>query len=393
MARPINKLTDKQCQSAKTPGMLSDGGGLYLNIKPSGSKSWSYVWRKGKKRNEMGLGAYPTIRLSKARLLAAEHRVAVAENRNPIKERKKSDVPNFANCSDMFITSMESQWRNQKHRAQWRMTLTHYAASIGHKPVSDIDTTDVLSVLKPIWSSRQETASRLRGRIERVLDYAAAHGWRDGLNPALWRGHLKNVLPARAKLSRGHHAAMPYSDVPSFLGEIRKLEAVSARALEFLILTAARSGEVREAKWEEIDFETQIWTVPAERMKAGIVHRVPLTEQAMQILNSLQSLQVSEYVFPGQKLGKPLSNMAYAMLLRRLKLDHYTVHGFRSAFRDWAGDETAFTREIAEQSLAHQIGNEVERAYRRGDALEKRRALMGAWSTYCTSVEISNGEK
>jgi integrase len=230
-----------------------------------------------------------------------------------------------------------------------------------------------------------ETASRLRGRIERVLDYAKVRDWRSGENPALWRGHLKSILPARTKLSRGHHAAMPYADVPEFVAKLQGLEAISARAIEFLILTAARSGEVREATWDELDLDAGVWTVPASRMKAGKVHRVPLSARAAEVVRELQTCQVSDFVFTGQNPDKPMSNMAYAMLMRRLKLGHYTVHGFRSAFRDWAGDETHFPRDIAEQALAHQVGNQVERAYRRADALEKRRELMAAWAGYCLS--------
>ena len=383
MARSIHKLSDRSCKAANKPGMISDGGGLYLGIKPSGSRSWSYVWKKSGKRYEMGLGAYPAVSLAKARMLAADNREAIAECRNPIDERRQDAVPTFGECADQFITSMESQWRNEKHRAQWRSTLNTYAEPIKSKSVSDVNTDDVLSVLNPIWQKRPETASRLRGRIERVLDYAKVRGWRAGENPALWRGHLKSILPARTKLSRGHHAAMPYHEVPAFVDRLHGLEAISARALEFLMLTAARSGEVREAMWDEVDLDVGVWTVPASRMKAGKEHRVPLSDRALEIVYDLQKHQVSEFVFPGQKVDRPLSNMAYAMLMRRLKLGHYTVHGFRSAFRDWAGDETVFPRDIAEQALAHQIGNETERAYRRADALEKRREMMAAWTKYC----------
>jgi|LGOV01.1.fsa_nt_gb integrase len=391
MARAIHKLTDRSCKTLNKPGMMSDGGGLYLSIKPSGSRSWSFVWKKDGKRNEMGLGAYPAVSLAKARILAADNREIIAEGRNPIEERRKDTVPTFGECADQFIASMETQWRNEKHRAQWRMTLATYAEPIRSKRVSDVNTDDVLKVLNPIWQKRPETASRLRGRIERVLDYAKARGWRSGENPALWRGHLKSILPARTKLSRGHHAAMPYKDVPAFVERLRGLEAISARALEFLILTAARSGEVREATWEEFDLEAGIWTVPASRMKAGKEHRVPLSGRALEIVDELQKLQVSDFVFPGQRADRPMSNMAYAMLMRRLKLGQYTVHGFRSAFRDWAGDETHFPRDIAEQALAHQIGNETERAYRRADALGKRRELMAAWADHCLSEITSVG--
>jgi integrase len=278
---------------------------------------------------------------------------------------------------------METQWRNPKHRAQWRMTLETYAAPLRAKRVSEIDTNDVLKVLTPLWTQIPETASRLRGRIERVLDYARARGWRTGENPALWRGHLRNVLPAPIKLGRGHHAAMPYADVPAFMERLRVLTGISSRALEFLILTAGRSGEIREARWEEVDLDTAVWSIPAGRMKAGREHRVPLVPRAVEILKGMQRLQVSEYIFPGQSPGRPLSLMAFEMLLRRLKTDAYTVHGFRSSFRDWAGDQTDYPREVAEAALAHSVGDATERAYRRGDALAKRRALMEAWAAHC----------
>jgi integrase len=384
LARATNKLTDTECKAAIKPGMLGDGGGLYLNVKPSGAKSWAFIWKQNGKRNEMGLGAYPTVKLAKARALAVECRQAVAEGRNPIAERKKEAVPSFGDCADMFLASMEGQWRNEKHRAQWRMTLEQYASPLRAKSVSDISTDDVLNVLTPIWQSKAETASRLRGRIERVLDYAKARGWRTGENPALWRGHLKNILPARQKLTRGHHAAMPYRDVPAFMEQLPGKEAMAARGLEFLILTAARSGEVLGSTWSEMDLENSVWTIPAKRMKAGKEHRVPLSPRALAIVKELHETRISDYVFPGQRPNRPLSEMAFEMLMRRMKADAFTVHGFRSAFRDWAGDETQFPRDIAEEALAHRVGDATERAYRRADALEKRRKLMGAWAAHCS---------
>ena len=251
-------------------------------------------------------------------------------------------------------------------------------------------TRDVLKVLSPIWLTKSETASRLRGRIERVLDFAKVRGWRTGDNPALWRGHLKSILPARQRLARGHHAAMPYRDVPAFLQALQGKEALAARALEYLILTAARSGEVLGATWEEIDFDAAVWTVPAARMKAGREHRVPLSARAVAILKALHEVRISDFIFPGQAKGRPLSGMAFEMLMRRMKADAFTPHGFRSAFRDWAGDATSFPREVAEQALAHRVGDATERAYRRADALEKRRRLMVAWADYCGTVRGGN---
>lgn len=384
MARAINKLTDLQCKTVDRTGRLSDGGGLYLNVKPSGAKSWAFIWKQDGKRNEAGLGSYPTVKLAKARALAAECRQMIADGRNPIAERKKEAEPTFGECSDLFLSAKLHEFRNDKHKAQWRSTLETYAAPIRTKRVSLVDTDDVLKVLEPIWHDKAETASRVRGRIERVLDFAKAKGWRQGENPALWRGHLKSILPARQKLSKGHHAAMPYEQIPHFMSLLAGKYAMAARGLEFLILTAARSGEVLNATWDEIDLDVTIWSIPAQRMKAGKEHRVPLSAKAVEILNSLHASRTSEYIFAGQKAGKPLSNMAFAMLMRRMNYQDLTVHGFRSAFRDWVGDETSFQREVAEQALAHRVGDATERAYRRADALQKRRELMEAWAAYCS---------
>lgn len=387
MARAINKLTDVQCKTAAIAGRISDGGGLYLHVKPSGAKSWAFIWKQGGKRYETGLGSYPTVRLARARIIAAAYRQMVADGLNPIDEKKKESEPTFGECCDLFLNAKLDEFRNEKHKAQWRSTLETYAASIRPKRVSLIDTDDVLKVLEPIWQEKNETASRLRGRIERVLDFAKAKGWRQGENPALWRGHLKSILPARQKLSKGHHAAMPYEQLPNFMSLLAGKDAMAARGLEFLILTAARSGEVLNARWDEIEFKGAIWTVPAHRMKAGKEHRVPLSCKAIEILNSLHASRTSEYIFAGQKAGNPLSNMAFAMLMRRMNYQDFTVHGFRSAFRDWVGDETAFQREVAEQALAHRVGDATERAYRRADALQKRRELMEAWTSYvCANI-------
>ncbi|MEN3794881.1 site-specific integrase, partial [Fulvimarina sp. MAC3] len=291
---------------------------------------------------------------------------------------------NYTTYSD---ANLSQSFRNEKHIAQWYMTLTHYAASLRDMPLEEISTDDVLAVLSPIWRTKNETASRLRGRIERVLDAAKARGLRSGENPARWRGHLELLLPKRQKLQRGHHAAMPYNAVPKFFSELQNRPALAASALELTILTAARSGEVLGATWDEIDFETRVWTVPADRMKAGRVHRVPLSDQAMKIILAMRTVQSNDHIFPGQKAGRPLSNMSMEMAMRRMNLGHLTVHGFRSSFRDWVGEETEFARELAEAALAHIVGDQTERAYRRGDALEKRRALMEAWAQFCMSNE------
>jgi integrase len=269
------------------------------------------------------------------------------------------------------------------------MTLRNYAAPLRDKPIDAVDTESVLSILQPLWQSVPETASRLRSRIEAVLDAAKAQGHRHGENPARWRGHLDKLLPKRQKLSRGHHAALPYSQVPAFVASLCEREAVAALALEFTILTAARSGEVLGTHWPELDLEAKVWTIPAMRMKAGKEHRVPLSARAGTIIQRLAEVRTSDFVFPGQRSGKPLSGMAMEMVLRRMKAD-VTVHGFRSSFRDWCGEETHFPREIAEAALAHSVGNEVEVAYRRGDALEKRRGLMEAWADFIEGTPAGN---
>lgn len=385
MARSINKLSDTFAKSTLAPGRYSDGGGLYLNVKPGGSKSWLFMYARNGKRQALGLGPYPAMRLATARAKAVEIRTAVAEGLNPRTLRQPTREPTFGECADEFLESMEQQWRNDKHRAQWRMTLGDaYCARLRKLKVNAIGTDDVLNVLTPIWNKKPETASRIRGRIERVLDFARARGWRQGENPALWRGHLKSILPPRQKLTRGHHAALDLRDMPQFLQRLHQSDAMSARALTFLILCAARSGEVLGARWDEVDFVTKTWVIPAERMKAGRQHRVPLSLAALGLLQQLENTRVSEYIFPGQKPGRPLAPMSMQMLLRRLKYGHVTVHGFRSSFRDWVGEETDHAREIAEAALAHVVGDATERAYRRSDALEKRRALMEEWAGYCS---------
>jgi integrase len=338
---------------------------------------------------EMGLGN-AAVSLASAREKAAEARKLVAAGRNPIEARReagrlKAGKPTFGQCADALLAAKASEWRNEKHRQQWAMTLETYAAPLRSRPVDEIDTEAVLGVLQPLWRTTPETASRLRGRIEAVLDAARAKGHiaRNEASPARWRGHLDKLLPKRQKLTRGHHAAMDYRGVAEFIGKLREREATATMALEFLILTAARSGEVLGARWAEFDLEGKVWVIPAARMKAGCEHRVPLSRRALAILETLAAARTGEFVFAGQKAGKPLSGMAMEMVLRRMKVDGVTVHGFRSAFRDWCGELTSFPRELAEAALAHVAGGVTERAYRRGDALEKRRAVMEAWANFC----------
>lgn len=394
MARQLHKLNALQATKLNAAGRHSDGGGLYLSI-DGGRRRWIFRFRDKRtgKVREMGLGAAGDVTLAKAREKAAAARQAVKEGKDPIASARdalrSAAVPTFGELADQFIASMEGQWRNDKHRWQWRHTLTEYAKPLRGKRVDEIGVEDVLACLRPHWERRPETAGRLRGRIERVLNAAKAQGYRTGENPAQWKGHLENLLPRRHKLTRGHHAAMPWADVPAFMVELRQREGIAALALEFCILTAARSGEVRGALWSEFDLDAAVWTVPANRMKAGVQHRVPLVPRAVEIISELAKLPPESRVFPGQRKSNPLSDMTLRAVLRRMKVD-CTPHGFRSSFRDWAGEATSFPREICEAALAHTIGNEVERAYRRGDALARRRELMEAWARYLNERSAGN---
>ncbi|TXN40702.1 site-specific integrase [Methylobacterium sp. WL7] len=391
MARLLNRLNARKVVTLETAGRHADGGGLYLSISADGRRRWVFLYRWHGRLREMGLGIPRDVPLARAREAAAQARELVSQDQDPLEVRRRTrTVKTFGTVADEFIVTMQVQWRNEKHAAQWQNTLREYAGALHSLPVDAISTEDVMRVLRPIWAEKQETASRVRGRIERVLDAAKAQGMRTGENPARWRGHLDLLLPKRQKLSRGHHKAMAYKDVPAFMQRLQTATGVSIRALEFTILTAARSGETLGALWSEIDLNAGVWTVPAKRMKAGREHRVPLVGRAVEILNEAQVRRLADnpHVFPGQRLGKGLSVMALEMVMRRAKLTE-TPHGFRSAFRDWAGEETDYPREIAEAALAHLVGDAVERAYRRGDALEKRRALMDAWALFCSSKALS----
>ncbi len=324
--RSIHKLSDLAVRTQKVRGRYSDGGGLYLNVGPSGGKSWVFMWTPpGAKRREMGLGSYPAAGLAAARTLAQGCREAVAQGRDPLQERKAekgAEKPKtFAEAAEAFIATATPGWRNSKHAAQWTMTLGDaYCSSIREKPVAEVDKEDVLAILAPIWTAKSETASRLRARIERVLNFARTKGWRPaGENPAAWRGNLENTLPKRIKLQRGHHAAMPYKEVGALVTKLRGLQAMAARALEFTILCASRSGETIGAQWSEFDLEKALWTIPANRMKAGQTHIVPLSRQAISLLERLHAAGTGDFVFPGEKPRRPLSGMAMTMLLRRLK--------------------------------------------------------------------------
>jgi integrase len=391
MARQINKLSARTISSIKTAGRYSDGGGLYLVVDESLAKRWLFMYRQNGKRREMGLGGVLTVSLHDARVIADQSRQQLRQGLDPITKKHAERAvarevikqqTTFGEVALATIERLETGFKNEKHIAQWKMTLTKYAASLWDRGIATITTDDVLLVLKPLWDRAPETGSRLRGRIEKVMDAAAALELRTGENPARWKGNLDHLLPPRKKLTRGHHAAMPYSAVPAFIKLLRSNEAASSLALEFLILSATRSNEVRGAVWHEIDLEEMVWTIPKDRMKAGREHRVPIGKRMAEILTQMQAVKVDKHVFPSIKLGLPISDMTLTALMRRLEVKGATVHGFRSSFRDWAGEETTYPRELAEEALAHTVGDLTERAYRRGDALRKRAELMEAWATF-----------
>jgi integrase len=401
MAR-TGKLTAVEVSKAKGPTVLHDGGGLYLRVSASGAKSWVFRFQLDGKRRDMGLGPFPDISLADARVRASAHRRQRHQGIDPLEakvaQRQAQRVSaakgrTFREMAEEFIGRNEASWRNTKHRQQWRNTLTTYVyPKMGEFPVSAIDVGLVVQVLDPIWAEKPETASRVRGRIEAVLDAATVRGFRQGPNPAQWKGNLAHILPARAKVRRvEHHAALPFDDLPTFLAALRERESMSALALEFAIFTVARTGEVLGARWGEIDLAAKIWTVPAERMKAGREHRVPLSNAALAVLAKVRPLALmtegeplpAAPIFSGPRRALPMSNMVFLMLLRRMGRTDLTAHGFRSTFSDWAAERAAYPREVVEMALAHTIGNKVEAAYRRGDLFEKRRKLMEAWANFC----------
>src|SRR6266446_7068944 len=397
MARPSNRLSAVEVRSIGHKGMFHDGGGLYLQVSAGGAKSWIYRFTLDGRAREMGLGPVHVIPLAEARKRAAECRRMRIDGIDPIEARsahrgwKKLEAAKamtFDACAAAYIAAHNAGWRNAKHREQWRNTLSSYAGPVfGSLPVQSIDVELVMKALEPIWRTKPETASRLRGRIEAVLDWATVRSYRKGDNPARWRGHLDKLLPARSKVQRvEHHPALPYDELADFVAMLRGQDGIAARALEFLILTATRTGEVIGARWDEIDLGEKIWVVPAARMKAGREHRVPLSGAAVAILEEMKKIRESDFVFPGGKKGKPLSNMAMLAVLKRMDRDDLTNHGFRSSFRDWAAERTNFPREVAEMALAHAVGDKVEAAYRRGDLFQKRRQLMEAWGKFCVTA-------
>lgn len=396
-------LTELKIKHAKA-GYWLDGDGLYLQVSESGAKSWIYRFQLNGKRREMGLGSLADVSAREARRRAAEARGQVHNKVDPLEHRKQQAVAAFELAAQVaagavtfkkvsleYIEANRAGWKNVKHISQWENSLATYAYPVmGDTPVGEIDTAMVLEVVNPIWLTKTETAKRLRSRIELVLSYAKVKGYRSGENPAIWRGHLENVLPKPGKIApHKHHPALPYGQMREFMGKLRQHEGVSVLCLEFVILTACRSGEALKAKWSEIDEEKGVWIIPAERMKARREHRVPLSDAALAVLAKAKEICQGEYLFPGVRTGKPMSDMSLSMLVRRIQ-SAITVHGFRSSFRDWAAEATHYPCEMAEMALAHVVGNKVEAAYRRGDMFEKRRQMMADWATWCEPKKPGN---
>ena len=407
----LNKLSAAKVAKWSTPGYLIDGGGLYLQVTRRSSraleekrrtpadevaKSWTFRYRDRStgKLKELGLGPYPDVSLEVGRMKAAELRAMLREGKDPKTERtvrraamkvEAASGLTFDQAAVACIADKRAGWKNEKHGEQWVSTLATYVSPIiGGLPVASIDLALVRKVLDPIWTTKNETASRVRQRIESVLTWATVSGYRKGENPARWRGHLDHLLPKPSKVQKSeHHPALSYSEVGKFMARLRALPGVSPLALEFTILTAARTNEVIGATWDEIDFAKRLWTVPGERMKAGKEHIVPLSKRATKILSLLEEEKKSEFVFSGWKAGTSLSNAAMSTVLKRMKITDITVHGFRSTFRDWAGEQTTFPRELIEHALAHQLKDKAEAAYSRSTMPEKRRKLMDAWEAFC----------
>ena len=419
MPRRAAGLTAAKVRTAK-PGRYGDGGGLYLLVRAPEGRFWVFRYTMpGAKMREVGLGRAGSgagaVALAEARERAADLQRSVKAGVDPLAKREADAASaaaeaaaaairgkTFRDVAELFLASHEAGWRNPKHRQQWRNTLEAYAhPHMGAVPVADVGTAHVMAALEPIWTAKPETASRVRGRIEAVLDYAAAREWRRGENPARWRGHLAKLLLSLGRVAKvRHHAALPWAEVPHFMRLLRQREGTAARALELAVLTAARTGEVLGMRWSEIDFAQAVWTVPAERMKAGREHRVPLAPAAVALLRGLPPPDAPNHltegagaalVFPGAGAGRPLSNMAMLMLLRRMGRGDLTAHGFRSSFRDWAAEATTFPRELAEAALAHVNADKTEAAYQRGDLLGKRRRLMEAWAAYCAKSAEMGG--
>jgi integrase len=394
-----NQLTARKIATAQKPGYYGDGGGLYLQVSKYGTRSWVFRFMMHGKNRDMGLGSCSTFTLNEARERTREFRKLVHDGIDPIDERRETklarreatlrEAPSrmtFAACANSYLAEHAQTWRNDKHRAQWATSLARANKAFGDLNVAEIDVDVLVKFLSPIWQTTPETGSRIRGRVEKVLDWATARKFRFGENPARWRGHMEHLLKARPKAK--HHAALPFTELPAFMAELRARDSISARALELCILTASRTGETIGARWEEINLNTKVWTIPAERMKAGREHEVPLSKRAVEILEALP--HAGEFVFTGAIAGQPISNMAMLELLKGMNGGGLTVHGFRSTFRDWAGDRTNYPRDVIEHALAHRIKDKAEASYRRTSALEKRRRLMEEWARYCNLSPVHN---
>ncbi len=389
MTRLIERLTKSAVSGTTRRGLHPDGAGLYLQVGPTRGRSWIYRYTLGGRTRYMGLGSVALVSLREARRKALGCRRLAADGQDPLEVRRQQSpqrkkVPSFKEAAESYIAANASGWRNPKQALQWRNSLAAYAhPAFGSLPVDVIDTSLVLKALQPIWFTKAETAGRVRARIQSVLDWASARGLRQGDNPARWEGHLDKLLPRKSKVSKvEHHPALPFDELPAFLADLRKRPATAARALEFAILTAARTGEALGARWSEVDLHRKTWTLPADRMKAGREHRVPLSERAAELVQSMREQSHGDVIFPAANGLRSLSNMALLMMLRRMKRQDLTVHGFRSTFRDWVAERTDYPGEVAEMALAHAVRNQVEAAYRRGDLFEKRRQLMQAWSAF-----------
>jgi integrase len=398
----MGSLSAKKIEHLKKVGYHADGDNLYLQVTSSNAKSWIFRFSFDGKRREMGIGPYPEISLEKARESAIELRRLVKAGTDPIEQRKadqaakraeRNNAVTFAYCAKQYIESHRHGWKNPKHAQQWANTLEQYAYPvIGETIIKDVDTALIMRVLQPIWLAKNETAGRLRGRLENILDWAAVQGFRAVENPARWKGHLDNLLASPGKVQKNNHfKALPYAEINTLMLALRANGSVSAKALEFLILTAARTGEIIGAKWDEIDFDNQLWIVPADRMKAGREHRIPLSSRAFDIVREMQALKTNDAIFPGRSKGGFLSNAAMDKLLQQTLGIDATVHGMRSTFRDWASERTAYPHEVCEMALAHTIRNQAEAAYRRGDLIEKRRNLMEDWLKFCEAAADTSG--
>jgi integrase len=413
MARQIHRLKPLQVERQKSPGLYSDGGGLYLQVRvreepdsePIVARSWIFRYRMNGRTTprDMGLGSLVHVGLAEARQKAEDARRTIRAGLDPIDSRRTSQATSaaaaakaksFEECAASYIKAHSSGWRNERHGAQWTATLQTYAHPVlGKLPVSTIEIGHVMKVLEPIWTAKPETASRVRGRIEAILGWATVRGFRSGDNPAQWRDRLDNLLPSPKKVRKvEHHPALPYDEIGEFMRALRAQGGIAAQAMEFIVLTASRTSEAIGATWTEVDLKAAIWTVPADRIKAGKEHRVPLSPAAVALLRELDKHKIDEFVLRGGKRGRRLSNNALLALLKRMGWTDITTHGFRSTFRDWAAERTNYPREVAEMALAHAVSDKVEAAYRRGDLFEKRRRLMNEWAAFCGKRKAHGGK-